>query len=241
MDWTDHGAVLTCRPHGETSAIVEVFTLAHGRHAGVVRGGVSRKMTPHLQPGTDVAVAWHARLEDHIGTYTVEPLHSRAAVYSDRLALAGLNAITALLSYALPEREPHPRLHAQSTGLLDALGGAGWEVAYLLWELALLEEMGFGLDLDRCAVTGQSDGLAYVSPKSGRAVSRAGAGDWVDKLLPLPPVLLGQPAEPGDIAAGLRTTGYFLEKHLGHGQRDRALPAARERLAALLSRQRGVA
>jgi DNA repair protein RecO (recombination protein O) len=241
MDWTDHGTVLTCRPHGETSAIVEVFTLAHGRHAGVVRGGASRRMTPHLQPGTDLAVSWRARLEDHIGSFTVEPLHSRAAVYADRLALAGLNAVTALLAFALPEREPHPRLHAQSTAILDALGGAGWDSAYLLWELALLDEMGFGLDLSRCAVTGRTEGLVLVSPKTGRAVSRDGAGDWADRLLPLPPVLLGLSAGPGDIAAGLRTTGHFLERHLAHALGDRPLPVARARLVALLSRQPGAA
>lgn len=237
MDWTDQGTVLTCRPHGETSAIIEVFTVAHGRHAGVVRGGVSRKMTPHLQPGNDVAVAWRARLEDHIGSFTVEPLHSRAAVFADRTALAGLNAITALLAFTLPEREPHPRLHARSVAMLDALGGAGWETAYPLWELALLDEMGFGLDLSECAVTGARDGLVFVSPKTGRAVSRSGAGEWADRLLPLSPVLLGRPGTLTDLAQGLATTEYFLEKHLAQSLGDRPLPSARARLVALLSRQ----
>lgn len=242
MDWTDHGTVLACRPHGETSAIVEVFTLGHGRHAGVVRGGASRRMKPHLQPGTDLVVVWRARLEDHIGSFTVEPVRSRAAVYTDRLALAGLNSVTALLAHALPEREPYPRLHAQSRGILDALGRTGWEAAYLLWELTLLDEMGFGLDLSRCAVTGRTEGLGHVSPRTGRAVSREGAGDWADRLLPLPPALLGAPAvAPGEIAAGLRTTGYFLERHLAHALGDRPLPAARARLVALLSRAPGSA
>ncbi|MCR8724306.1 DNA repair protein RecO [Frigidibacter sp. ROC022] len=237
MEWSDQGTVLTARPHGETSAIIEVFTAAHGRHAGVVRGGVSRKMTPHLQPGNDLRVVWQARLEEHIGSYAVEPLRSRAAVFSDRTALAGLNAVTALLAFCLPEREPHPQLYTQSVRLLDALGGRGWDEAYLLWELALLEEMGFGLDLSECAVTGAREGLVHVSPRSGRAVSAAGAGVWADRLLPLPGLLLGRPAEPGDLARGLRTTGYFLERHLAAALGDRPLPEARARLVALLERQ----
>lgn len=237
MEWRDHGTVLSSRPHGETSAIIEVFTEGHGRHAGVVRGGVSRRMAPHLQPGNELRVVWQARLEDHIGNYVVEPLRSRAAVFSDRIALAGLNGVTALLAFCLPEREPHPRLHAQSVRLLDALGGSGWGEAYLLWELALLEEMGFGLDLSQCAVTGAREGLVLVSPRTGRAVSLAGAGAWADRLLPLPGPLLGHPAGPGDLARGLLTTGHFLERHLAAALGERSLPEARARLVALLSRQ----
>lgn len=237
MDWQDQGSVLKVRPHGETSAIVEVFTLGHGRHAGVVRGGISRKIAPHLQPGSVVAVTWRARLDEHIGSFTVEPVRNRSgAVFGDRAALAALNSVTALLAFMLPEREPHPGLFARTEALLDRLETPGWDQDYLRWELALLEEMGFGLDLSQCAVTGVRDGLVYVSPKTGRAVSAAGAGAYADRLLPLPASLLGQADDTGGIAAGLRTTGYFLERHLAPELGERALPEARRRLVAALAR-----
>ncbi|OIP85969.1 MAG: DNA repair protein RecO [Rhodobacterales bacterium CG2_30_65_12] len=239
MDWRDEGTLLTVRKHGETSAIIEVFTAEHGRHSGVVRGGTSRKIAPVLQPGAQLDLAWRARLEEHIGAFTVEPLKSRAAaVMDDRAALAGLNAMTALLAFALPEREPHPRLYARSLAMFDLLGHTpAWPVAYLQWELALLEELGFGLDLSACAVTGLADDLVYVSPRSGRAVSAEAAGDWADRLLPLPPELLG--VVTGDLAGvaeGLRTTGYFLETGLAQSLGNRPLPEARARLVDRLSR-----
>jgi DNA repair protein RecO (recombination protein O) len=236
MDWQDRGTILTVRPHGETSAIVEIFTEAHGRHAGVVRGGVSRKLAPHLLPGSSVAAVWRARLEDHIGSFTIEPLRNRSgAVMDDRAALAALTAVTALLAFTLPEREPHPGLFRRSEAILDLLGSPGWPLAYLRWELALLDEMGFGLDLATCAVTGSRDDLVFVSPKTGRAVSRAAAGTWSDRLLPLPDCLRG--GEDG-LAEGLMTTGHFLERHLAPQLGDRALPEARARLVRAL-RTRG--
>ena len=239
VEWRDQGVVLSMRRHGEGSAILEVFTEGHGRHMGVVRGGASRKVAPHLQPGAQLDLSWRARLEDHMGHFTVEPLRGRAAaVMDDREALAGLSSVLALLSFTLPEREPAPALYRRSVGLLDTIAaGAAWPVAYLRWEMALLEEMGFGLDLGRCAVTGTRDDLAYVSPKSGRAVSRAGAGDWADRLLPLPLALMGQgPADRAEVAAGLRTVGHFLDRWLAPALGDRPLPPARARLADLLSR-----
>ena len=157
MDWRDQGVVLTVRRHGETSAIVEVFTPDRGRHAGIVRGGVGRKLTPVLQPGAQLDLTWRARLEDHLGTFTVEPIQSRAGVLSDRLALAGLNATLGLLAFLLPEREAHPTLYARSIALLDMLGANDdWPLAYLHWEQALLDDMGFGLDLTACAVTARA-------------------------------------------------------------------------------------
>jgi DNA repair protein RecO (recombination protein O) len=240
MDWRDEGILLSVRKHGETSVIIEVFTAAHGRHAGVVRGGVSRKLAPVLQPGAQLDLAWRARLEEHLGTFTVEPVKSRAAaVMGDRAALAGLNAMTALLSFALPEREAHPRLYEKSLQMFDLLGQSpAWPVAYLQWELALLEELGFGLDLSACAVTGQAEDLAYVSPKSGRAVSAEGAGEWAGRLLPLPPELLGVVTEDlAGVAEGLITTGYFLTHGLAHSLGDRPLPEARARLVDRLGRQ----
>jgi DNA repair protein RecO (recombination protein O) len=176
MDWRDEGILLSMRPHGETSAIIEVLTAAHGRHLGVVRGGSIAEDGGEPAAGHGLALDWRARLDGHIGSFTVEPLKSRAHLLSDRLALAGLLSACALLHAALPEREPHPALWQRTLGLMDALGQAGWPAAYLRWELSLLEEIGFGLDLSACAVTGATAGLAYVSPKSGRAVTAQAAG-----------------------------------------------------------------
>lgn len=238
MEWRDEGVLIAVRGHGESAAIIEVFTEAHGRHAGVVRGGASRKMGPVLMPGAQLAVTWRARLDAHIGTFTVEPLRSRAAILSDRLALAGLNSVCGLAHFALPEREPHPALNAVTIALLDLLEeGADWPTDYARWEAALLEELGYGFDLSACAVTGARDDLCFVSPKSGRAVSREGAGDWAERLLPLPPCLLGPGrATPAELADALSTTGHFLEHRLAHDLGDRKLPEARRRLTEALAR-----
>ncbi|MEM1075635.1 MAG: DNA repair protein RecO [Pseudomonadota bacterium] len=232
MEWRDHGILLNLRKHGETAAIIDVFTPSRGRHAGVVRGAASRRLAPVLQPGAQVDVTWRARLEDHIGAFQVEPLRSRAAAALDnRLSLAGLNAVTALLTFCLPEREAHPQLYKRSEQLLDLLEQSDiWPLAYLRWEICLLEEMGFALDLNRCAVTGCHDELAYVSPKTGRAVSRRAAGDWADRLLSLPPVMLGQGDAPDqEIAQAFETTGFFLNKNLAQNLGEKPLPAARTR------------
>ncbi|WP_146346144.1 DNA repair protein RecO [Falsiphaeobacter marinintestinus] len=239
MEWSDHGFLLSSRRHGETSAIIDVFTQEHGRHAGVVRGGTSRKIAPILQPGAQLALNWRARLEDHIGSFQVEPLRSRAvAAFSGRLALAGLNTVTGLLSFCLPEREPHAALYIRSEQLLDLLGQDDlWPLAYLRWELALLEELGFGLDLTECAATGATQELIYISPKSGRAVSRRGAGEWADRMLPLPPVLRGHGDAPDDeIALALRTTGYFFENRVAPALGNKPMPEARARFLDTLSR-----
>jgi DNA repair protein RecO (recombination protein O) len=241
MDWRDQGILLSLRKHGETSVIIDVFTEHHGRHAGVVRGGTSRKIAPILQPGAQLDLLWRARLEDHIGSYQVEPLRSRAAAaMSGRLALAGLNTVTSLLSFCLPDREAHGPLYKRTEQLLDLLGqDEVWPLAYLNWELALLEEMGFGLDLSRCAATGATEGLTYVSPKSGRAVSRSGAGEWADRLLPLPPCLRGEgPAPDDEIAIALGTTGYFLEQRLAPELGNKPLPDARARFVEAFIRSR---
>lgn len=240
MEWRDQGILLSVRRHGETSAIIDVFTESHGRHVGVVRGGASRKIAPILQPGAQLDLIWRARLEDHIGTYHVEPLRSRAAAaLSDRLSLAGLNAVTALLSFCLPEREAHRALYRQSEMLLDLLDQSElWPLAYLRWELGLLEEMGFGLDLSTCAVTGALDGLTFISPKSGRAVSDAGAGDWADRLLPLPPCLRGEgDAEDAELLVAFGVTGYFLAEKLAPEMGHRPLPDARARFVERFSRR----
>jgi DNA repair protein RecO (recombination protein O) len=240
MEWRDHGILLTMRRHGETAAIIDVFTEGHGRHAGVVRGGAGRRLAPILQPGAQLDLMWRARLEDHIGSYQVEPLRSRAAAaLSGRLALAGLNAVTALLAFCLPEREAHAALYRRSEQLLDLLGQDElWPLAYLKWEVALLEELGFGLDLSRCAATGTTEGLIYVSPKTGRAVSAIGAAGWADRMLPLPPVLLGLGDAPDqEVAEAFVTTGHFLENHLAPALGHKPLPVARSRFVETFSRQ----
>jgi DNA repair protein RecO (recombination protein O) len=241
MDWQDEGVLIAMRLHGESSAIIEVFTAHHGRHAGVVRGGASRKQAATLQPGTQLAVTWRARLEDQLGSFRVEPLQSRAGLLGDRLGLAGLNAICAMLRVSLPERASHPTLWRATLALLAALEhDPDWPAVYLRWELNLLEELGFGLDLARCAVTGSRDDLAYVSPKTGRAVSREGAGTWADRLFPLPHCLMGQgPASSLEVVQGLAITGHFLARELAEVN-SQPLPEARARLLALLASARSV-
>ncbi|MDP5086312.1 MAG: DNA repair protein RecO [Yoonia sp.] len=239
IEWRDEAALLATRPFGETSVIIEVFSAAHGRHAGVVRGGTSRKVAPILQPGAQLSVTWKARLESHLGSFTVEPIRSRAAVaMGDRLALAGLNAVCSLLAMVLPEREAHIPLYDRTIALLDLLGQSDvWPLAYLRWEQALLEEMGFGLDLSACAVRGVNEDLAFVSPKSGRAVSREAAGEWVDRMLPLPPVLAGKgEASNAEIVTALGTTGYFVENRLIKSLGERPMPKARARLIEAIAR-----
>ena len=239
IEWSGEGALLSVRRQGEAHAIIEVLTESHGLHAGLVRGGGSRRTTPILQPGAQLALSWRARLDEHLGAFTVEPIRSRAAaVMGDPLALAGLNAVCALLVFSLPERVAHPRLYGATQGLLDALGTEpGWPVAYLGWERLLLEETGFGLDLASCAVTGAVEGLAYVSPRTGRAVSEAGAGGYADRLLPLPAALTGGGGDLADVLEGLRVTGHFLAAHLAPALGERPPPEARARLLGALRRE----
>lgn len=240
MEWRDTGILLATRPHGETSAILEVLTPSKGLHAGVLRGASSRKNAAMLQPGAQLDLSWRARLEEHIGSFTAELERSRSAqVMDSRLALAGLNAVTSLLRYALPEREAHEPLYKRTERLLDLMGQDDiWPLAYLKWELALLDELGFGLDLSACAVTGARDGLAYVSPKSGRAVTADGAGEWAAKLLPLPPVLLGQgDGDDAEVLTGLRLTGHFLNTQLAPEMGGKPLPDARGRFLAVFERR----
>jgi len=234
ISWREEGLLIGVRRHGESAAIVDVLTREHGRHTGVVRGGASRKIAPTLQPGNQVDATWSARLEDHMGAFVIEPVRSRAAGLMDnRLALAASGAICALLCRLLPERQAHADLYDGTVALFDVVTlTEDWPLAYLQWEMNLLEALGSGLDLGRCAVSGSAEDLVFVSPKTGRAVSRAGAGDWAPKLLPLPPVMRGQgEASNADVALALGTTGYFLERLA-----DDKLPSARDRLLLALQR-----
>ena len=242
MEWRDEGILISTRQHGEGSAIIEVFTRDHGRHAGLVRGGGARRMAPLLQPGAQISVEWRARLEEHLGSYTVHPIRSRAAdILADRGALATLGSMMSLIALALPEREAHTWLYNRTIALADTLGTSPtWPALYVTWEKALIEEMGFGLDLSECAATGSTQDLIYVSPKTGRAVSRIAGAEWADKLLPLPNFLKMDEAtgnETGDdLRAGFRTTGYFLANWMCPALGREKLPAARSRLETAFAR-----
>ena len=236
MEWSDDAIVLSSRAHGETGAILELLTRGHGRHNGLVRGGASRRVKPSLQPGNSVHVQWRARLEEHLGSFTCELARARAGELMDsREGLAGLNAFTAVLSAAMPEREAHAPVFLGGEILLDAMMAhdpAHWLPLYVRWEAGLLEALGFGLDLRECAATGAKSELTYVSPRTGRAVSRDGAGIYADRLFRLPRFLLDSSAEgqvQDDIAAGLALTGHFLLERVlkPHGKE---MPRARMRL-----------
>lgn len=240
MDWRDEGVLLAVRKHGETSAIIEVLTAEHGRHAGLVRGGAGRKLAPVLQPGAQLSLTWHARLETHLGAFAVEPSKSRAGLMADREKLAALGAVTAMAAFSLPEREAHPHFYTQTVGFLDRLEvGTDWPAHYVGWELALLEVLGFGLDLTACAVSGTCDDLTYVSPKSGRAVSAEAGAEWRDRLLRLPPFLCPQDDQQitaTDLADGLSLTGFFLRHRLCPALNRESLPPARDRLDRVFAR-----
>jgi DNA repair protein RecO (recombination protein O) len=227
MDWQDEGIVLATRPFGETGTIVMLMTPGRGRHAGLVRG---QRIRQHLQPGTQVTANWRARLADHLGTMTVEPGNSAAAeVYDDPLRLAALASACALVHDVVPERAPYPNIYQGLASLIELLPGPVWDAAYVQWELELLRALGFGLDLTRCAATGRNDQLAFVSPRSGRAVTLSAAEPYRDRMLPLPGFLIGRgEADPQEVLTGLELTGHFVERWL-FGQSHLSPSAARTR------------
>lgn len=242
MQWTDEAIVLATRAHGETSAVAELFTKTHGRYLGLVRGGRSRRMRPVLQTGNIVVAQWRARLSEHLGSYSIELLEPHAArVIHDRPALAGLDTLMAL-SRLLPERDPHSELYDATKIIIAALSeGEHWPALLVRWEMALLDELGFGLDLSTCASTGATSDLVYVSPKSGRAVSREAGEPYIDKLLALPAFLNAANSgfsPPGriEILEAYRLTAFFFERHIW-GPRGIKPPQSRDRLVASLSQQ----
>lgn len=240
MEWRDEGLLLAVRPHGETSAVIEVLTRTHGRHAGLVYGGQGTRLAPVLQPGAQLDVAWRARLAEHLGHYRVEPVRARAAaIMAEPAALAALNAMGALSVAFLPEREPNPALYDETLALADALAARTWDwpAAYARWEVSLLAALGFGLDLGRCAATGATEELVFVSPRSGRAVSRSAGGAWAGWMLPLPGFLVGRgEADIAAVCEALRTTGHFLEHWACPAFERPAPPEARARLVRLIER-----
>jgi DNA repair protein RecO (recombination protein O) len=230
MEFDDDAFVLSARPFGETGAIVELVTRLHGKYAAHVAGAASRKMKPFLQAGARVTLSYRARTSDQLGSASLEPVgEGPSALFDDRLALAGLSAAAAVTAGALPEREPHPGAFLGLEAFIDALAAPDiWPAIYVRFEAGLLADLGFGLDLSKCAVTGSPDDLIYVSPRTGRAVS-AGAGEaYKDRLLALPPFLLSSQGglSAGDIAAGLAITGHFLERYV-FSPLNRPLPPAR--------------
>jgi DNA repair protein RecO (recombination protein O) len=245
MQWSDEGIIIGTRRHGETSLIVELMTPAHGRHLGLVRGGRSRQRQPLLQPGNSVLATWRARLDSHLGHYTMEGTTERAARLIENAAgLYGIQALAALFRL-LPERDPHPKLYDGLLAILDFLDDpliAGGLI--VRFELKLLDDLGFGLDLDQCAATGRNDDLAYVSPKTGRAVSRSAGEPYHDRLLPLPSFLMEAPsaARPDAEAVNdaFNLTGYFLARHV-YEPRGLEPSDARAAFIGLIARRREAA
>lgn len=240
MEWQDDAIVLENRAYGENGSIAGLFTRAGGRHAGLVRGGAGKKLGPVLMPGNRVCARWRGRSEDQLGSYTVELVRPHAALLMDRAdALSALQSATVLLGSCLGEREAHPELFDGTAVMLDHLAGPAWAAGYIRWELGLLEALGYGLRLSECAATGGTDGLIYVSPKSGQAVSRQAGAPYRDKMLPLPAFLGG--ADQGlsytqQLLAGLELTGWFIAHRLVH-RTGTGAPQARELLVRRLRRQ----
>jgi DNA repair protein RecO (recombination protein O) len=230
VEFEDDAFVLSARPHGESGAIVEVLTSLHGRWAAHVAGGSSRRLKPVLQPGVRVLVRYRARTSEQLGSASLEAAsEGPAALFDDPAALAGLSAAAAVAGGALPEREPHPGAFLAFEALTGALAFSDiWPAVFVRFEAGLLEELGFGLDLSRCAATGSTDDLVYVSPKTGRAVSRAAGEPYKARLLMLPPFMLSVQTglEAGDVGAGLELTGHFLEQFV-FAPLNRPLPPAR--------------
>lgn len=230
MEFEDDAFVLTARAHGETGAIVELLTARHGRHAAHIAGGASRKMKPFLQPGARVLASYRARTSEQLGSAMLEPVgEGPSALFDDALALHGLASAAATTAGALPEREPHPGAFLAFEALVSALTISSiWPAVYVRFEAGLLQDLGFGFDLSKCASTGSTDNLIYVSPRTGRAVSREAGEPYKDKLLALPPFMLSAQGglDDGDVGRGLDLTGHFLEQFV-FGPLNRPLPPAR--------------
>ena len=240
MQLTDEAIVCAVLPHGEHGAVVRLLTRSAGLAAGYVRGGRSRKMRPILQPGNVVQAELRARVEEQLAGLTVELLRSRASLGMDRLAGPGVEWLCGLTATTLSEGSAYPQVYPALGGLLDVMEHSDdprlWMAGLVRYELLLLEQLGFGLDLSECAATGSKDDLAFISPKSSRAVSRAAGEPYAARLLPLPVFLReGGPASWADINAGLRTTGYFLERDVLNGGKRGDMLAARERLVSRLA------
>ncbi|MBI2233450.1 MAG: DNA repair protein RecO [Micavibrio aeruginosavorus] len=237
-NWCDRGIVLSVRPHGESGAVVSLLTENYGRHAGYVRGIASSKLRGVAEPGNLVSAAWSSRLSDHLGAFVIEPERALVApLMQDPLRLAALISACSLCDVSLPEREAHPGLFHGLLALIEALDGEVWGPAYILWEIAFMRELGFGLELNKCAAGGDTATLAYVSPKSGRAVSAEKAEPYKDKLLPLPDFLKpgGSKIDDAETLRGLEMIGHFLE-HWVFAQHTKGVPEPRLRFQERLKK-----
>ena len=239
MEWRSVGILLAARKHGETSLIIDTFCPGHGRYLGVVKGGASRKFAPILQVGAQLDLTWKARLQDHLGSFKVELVRARTVhAMSDRILAAGLTSVSTILSRVLPERQAYDNFYRTTEDLLDLLNQPViWPMAYLRWELELLTVLGYGLDLSKCAVSGSTENLRYVSPRTGRAISEQAAGEWVPKLLHLPSIILEGSGNSDSIIDGLKLTGYFLTKKVFNELSVRSPVSERKRFVDLLSQK----
>ena len=235
MEWTDDAVILDTRRHGETSLIATLLCREHGRYAGLVRGGTGKSKRGILQTGNQVRAQWRARLAEHLGFFTCELMSPHAGfAMSAPLLLSALGSACAVAATTLPEREPHPAVYDGLVVLLNALEGDDWPSVYVKWELGVLGELGFGLDLSECAATASHDNLSHVSPKSGRAVSRGAAEPYKDRLLRLPEFLLnGGGGNHADVLDGLKLTGFFLNRYV-YGDNGQTQPDARSRFVQSL-------
>ena len=245
MEWIDEAIMLAARPHGENAAVVTLLTHDHGRHVGLLPGGQGRKAQPTLQPGNLVRAQWRARLAEQLGNYQLEPLSSTAAAWLDSPEiLAVIASAVAVTEASLPERQPVPGLYAGLKALLSLRDATLWGPVYVKWELGLLQALGYGLDLTQCAAGIAGDDLAYVSPRTGRAVSKSAGQPYHDKLFHLPPFLLGGDWDAAGILQGLELTGHFLSRYIFANPHSRLLiaipgdlPQARHRLVEYYRKQ----
>ena len=242
-EWRDEALILSVRPYAEHDAVINVITLEHGRHASLVRGGQSSKFRGLLQPGNKVDVFWRARLQEHLGTMQVDMITPHASVVlDDSLRLAGLSSVCAVMEACLPEREPARPVYNATESVINMITaddlGDQWLGGYVRWEMGMLDIAGYGLGLEKCGVTGATTGLEFVSPRTGVAVTRAGAGIHAARLLPLPRFLggCGEKTLEEDLLAGMQLTGHFLERQV-FGAHHQPLPPARQRLMALAEKR----
>lgn len=237
MKWRDQGILLGTTPFGETSVIVDALTCENGRMRAVLRGGQSRKFRPILQIGNILDITWRARLSEHMGSVQIDLVKSYPEIMDNQITLCGIASMTAMLSVFLEDRDPQPEIYQTTLNLHSLLSEPDmWSVGYFFWELALLEELGFGLDVGKCVVTGETKDLRYISPKSGCAVSIQAAGEWANRLLPMPRIMSTHNKKMSDVFDGLQVLSYFWENKVSPGLNVQTLPTSRVRFLDIMQR-----